>query len=303
VSYGLAALAILAIKAAGGYSMASLSAASKIAPFSALGTQLRYTGQNLLYLFAAGYQEPPGVSTAIGAVHFVGVLLALCGVLVGIVALFRRGDRITQMLTVGALIVLAAGGATTNMLPVSGAHEIAVLLPFGAVRAGRTVGPWLAGRRVPRMALMPVLGVAGACYLAGLGYNVSQPPQPAATQSLANWLVAHHLTRGLGTYWAGSSTTLASGGQVRVAPTVANGKGARTWVTRPSWYDPATSYANFVVATDHGQTPWAFNVTGVLRVFGKPAREYRAGGYVILVWNKNLLSQVATPVQPDPYPG
>jgi hypothetical protein len=215
--------------------------------------------------------------------------------------LFRRGDRVTQVLTVGALIILAAGGATTNMLPVSGAHEIAVLLPFGAVLAGRTVGPWLATRRTPRMVLTPALCVVGACYLAGLGYNVSQPPRPAANQSLANWLVAHHLTSGLGTYWAGSSTTLASGGQVRVAPTITNGSAARTWVTRPSWYDPATSYANFVVATSHGQTPMAFNVNGVMRVFGKPAREYHADGYVIMVWNKNLLSQVATPVQPHPY--
>jgi proteasome accessory factor C len=303
VSYGLAQLVVLAVKAAGGYSMASLSQASQIAPFSTLGTQLQHTGQNLLFLFGAGYLEPPGVMTAIGAVHFIGVLLALCGVLAGIVALFQRGDRVTQVITIGTLVTLAAGSATTTDTVVSGAHEIAVVLPFGAVLAGRTIGPWLTERRLPRVVLAPVLGVVLVCYLAGLGYNVSQPPRPADTQSLADWLLAHHLARGLGKYWAANSTTLASGGRVRVAPAVANGRGARTWVTKPSWYDPATSYANFVVATSGGQTPSAFNVNGVLQAFGKPAREYHADGYVILVWNKNLLSQVATPVQPHPYLG
>jgi hypothetical protein len=301
VSYGLAQLAVLAIKAAGGYSMESLS--PQIVSFSVLGTQLQHIGQNLLFLFGAGYQEPSGVMTAIGAVHFIGVLLALCGVLAGVVALFRRGDRVTQVLTVGILITLAAAIVTNSDAVVSGAHEIAVLLPFGAVLAGRTIGPWLTARRMPRMVLAPVLGVVLAGYLAGLGYNASQPPIPADTQSLASWLMAHHLTRGLGRYWAANSTTLASGGQVRVAPAEANGRAARTWVTKPAWYDPVTSYANFVLATSHGQTPSAFNVNSVLQAFGKPAREYHADGYVILVWNKNLLSQVATPVQPDQFTG
>jgi hypothetical protein len=303
VSYVLAVLAVLAIKAAGGYSMESPS--PQIVPFSTLGTQLQHTGQNLLILFGVGYQEPSGVLTAIGAVHFIGVLLALCGVLAGVVALFRRGDRVTQVLTAGTLITLVAALATNTDSLVSGTHDIVVLLPFGAVLAGRTVGPWLAGRRMPRvtLTLTPVLCVAGACYLAGLGYNTAQPQQPAATQNLADWLLAHHLTSGLGTYWAGNSTTLASGGRVRVAPTDASGRGARAWITKPSWYDPATSYANFVVATSGATTPLAFNVNGVLRAFGKPAREYRADGYVILVWHKNLLSQVTTPPQPHPYTG
>ena len=301
VSYVLAVRAVLAIKAAGGYSMESPS--PKIVPLSTLGTQLQHTGQNLLILFGVGYQEPSGVLTAIGAVHYIGVLLALCGVLAGVVALFRRGDRVTQVLAAGTLITLVAALATNTDSLVSGTHDIVVLLPFGAVLAGRTVGPWLAGHRMPRMTLTPVLCVAGACYLAGLGYNTSQPQQPAAAQSLADLLLAHHLTSGLGTYWAGNSTTLASGGRVRVAPTISNGRGARTWITKPAWYDPATSYANFVVATSGAPTALAYNVKDVLRAFGKPAREYRADGYVILVWHKNLLSQVVTPPQPHPYKG
>jgi hypothetical protein len=34
---------------------------------------------------------------------------------------------------------------------------------------------------------------------------------------------------------------------------------------------------------------------GVRRAFGKPAREYRVGQYIIMVWDKNLLLQVSKP--------
>jgi len=323
VSVELTRLVVSAINAAGGYSMQPLTVA-KIAPTAEWGHQIYVTLQNVLILFGADFfDQSGGIQTAIAFLHFVGVALALAGLLIGIVGLFRprsvskrvrRGirwgrpprsgtERVTQILTVGIGATLVAGTFATQTVLISGAHEIAVVLPFGAVLAGRTLGPWLAGtraRRPPRRTLAPVLGVALACYLAALGYNASFPASPAETQGLADWLTAHHLTSGLGRYWAANSTTLASGGQVRVAAVTGNGWAAYPWVTKPGWYEPGQSYANFVVAAPGTVgTSDAFPEVAVQQVFGKPARVYQYGPYVIMVWNKNLLLQMLPPDQAE----
>jgi hypothetical protein len=293
-------LVVAGIEAAGGYTMASLGNVRHV-PFAEWGSQLKAAGQNVLILFGADfYDQPAGIRMVLAFAHFAGLALALTGLAIGVAGLFRRADRVTQILTVGTLGMLAAGTFGTQMLPVQGAHEIAVVLPFGAALAGRTLGPWLVSRRLPRRALAPLFGLALAGYLAALGYNVSMPERAAESQGLADWLVAHHLTSGLGTYWSANSTTLASGGRVRVAPVTGAGKAAYTWVAKPSWYDPRVSRADFVVAVPgEDGTPWALGESAVRRAFGKPSREYRYGQYVIMVWNSNLLLQMPQP-QPSP---
>jgi len=296
VSVGLTRLVVHGISAAGGYQMHALKVRQSI-PVSAWAEQVNLTVQNVLILFGADFwEQPTELRTAIAVLHLAGFLLALAGLLAGIACLFRSADRITQVLTVGTLVVLVAGAFATHMLLLQGAHQIAVVLPFGAVLAGRTVGSWLARRRLPRLALTPVLTAVLAGYLAALGWAAAQPKQQAETQQLADWLVAHHLTGGLAKYWAASSTTLSSGGQVLVAPTSDLGKQPYTWVAKGSWYDPAAARATFVVAVPGSAgNAYAFPETGVRRAFGKPAREYRVGQYIVMVWDKNLLLQVSKP--------
>ncbi len=298
VSVELTRLVVAGIRAAGGYSMQSLTSVAKLQPVATWGHLLKATGENVLILFGADfYEQPPGIRTAIAFLHFAGLALALAGLLIGIVGLFRRADRVTQILTAGTLVTLAAGTLATKMVPVSGAHEIATVLPFGAVLAGRTVGPLLLRRRLPRITLLPLLGVALAGYLAALGYGAAQSPRPAETQGLASFLVAHHLSSGLGRYWAANSTTLASDGQVRVAAVQDNAQLAYPWVTEPAWYDPAVSYANFVIATPGSGNSYAFAASAVRHKFGKPSREYRYGSYLIMVWDRNILWQLPKPNQ------
>jgi hypothetical protein len=296
VSAGLTSLVVRGIRAAGGYQMHPVGVQQFI-PVSAWAGQIKLTAQNVLILFGADFfEQPTAMRTAIAVLHLAGVVLALAGLLAGIACLFRGADRIKQVLTVGTLAILAAGTFATHTLLLQGAHEIAVVLPFGAVLAGRTAGPWLARRRLPRLALTPVLAAALCGYLAALGWAAAQPKQQAETQGLADWLVAHHLTGGLARYWGAASTTLSSGGQVLVIPTAGLGPLPYTWIARANWYDPAASRATFVIAVP-GSTgnAYAFPETGVQRAFGKPAREYRVGQYVIMVWDKNLLLQVSKP--------
>jgi hypothetical protein len=300
VSVELTRLAIAAIKAAGGYRMQALKGGiGTLFPFASWRAQLSATGQNLLILFGANVSGQHGILLAIAYLHLAGIALAIAGMVAGIACLARRADRVTQILAVATLAALAAGTLATVMLPVSGAHEIAVVLPLSAALAGRTIGPWLVSQRLPRITLGPVLAVALGGYLAALGYAAAQPAQPAETQTLADWLVAHHLTAGLAKYWAANSTTLSSGGQVRVFPVSDLAQEPYTWVSKPAWYDPAVSRANFVVAVPGSAGPdgtaYAFSEPGVRSVFGPPAREYRVGQYIIMVWNKNLLLSVHPP--------
>ena len=145
-SYGAARLILAAIHAAGGFYVHGV--ASGFAPAAAIPRQLLWTGQNVLYLFGANYWHVPPLQAAFGYVHLAGVAVALCGLVLGARELFARlgsGDRITQTLTVGLLVTLVAGAFGTYMAPIQGAHEIAVVLPLGAVLGGRLIGPWLAG--------------------------------------------------------------------------------------------------------------------------------------------------------------
>jgi hypothetical protein len=78
----------------------------------------------------------------------------------------------------------------------------------------------LAGRLLPRrpatMALLPALAAVGVCYVGVLGYYSTRPALPPATQAVAGWLGANHLTRGIGDYWAANITTVATSDRVQV---------------------------------------------------------------------------------------
>ena len=117
-------------------------------------------------------------------------------------------------------------------------------------------------------------------------------------QALADFLVAHHLTSGLGGYWDADVTSLGSGGKVTIAPLVDGLKYGYPWESKASWFDPKVSSANFVIAHVqnlgdrlHTRNP------GRPRHFGKPAKEYFLGKTVVLVYDRNLLRSV---IQPTP---
>ncbi|MGH3168830.1 MAG: hypothetical protein ACRDN0_23475, partial [Trebonia sp.] len=150
-----------------------------------------------------------------------------------------------------------------------------------------------------RAGLTALLGATATGYLAVLGYSVSQPSLPPQNQALAGFLAAHDLTSGIGRYWAANITTAISDWHVRVIPAQPAPSDPYPWLTRPSWYDPAENYANFVVAGDSPGSS-TYPVQDVLSAFGQPAREYRFDGYVIMVYHRNLLRDMQPPVQPNP---
>jgi hypothetical protein len=332
VSFGLTQLANRAITSLGGFYLHAIPAKSQISHWATVPAQLRALGQNLMYLFGSNFWIRPQPLTFFAYLHLIGLAVALIGLLIALWS-WPRADRVTRTLIIALFAVFAAGAVSPLMQPISGTHEIAIILPLGACLAGRVIGPWLAsgrraevdgpaadglaadrpaadaqvasaragrgrlGRRKPtaRVAAACVLAAVGIGYLCNLGYNAAQPSRPSVNQALADFLVAHHLTSGLGGYWDADVTSLGSGGKVTIAPLVDGLKYGYPWESKASWFDPRVSSANFVIAHVQNLGGGYIPVTLAKERFGKPAREYFLGKTVVLVYDRNLLRSVIRP--------
>jgi hypothetical protein len=191
---------------------------------------------------------------------------------------------------VGILLQLAAYGVSTLPYASYQNHEIACVLPFGAVLAGRVVGDWLARTR-----LLPALAVVAAGYLVALGYGMWLPQAPANDQALVPWLRAHHLTAGFSDYSNGAAIDMVSGGTMTMTePYVYQGYASREplFEEKASDFDPRRHYANFVVETSQDWVINYLNPKWIDSAFGKPARVYHYRTWTILVWHKNLLDEL-----------
>ena len=274
-SAGLARLLDLALRALGGFDVRPLGGVALASP-RLVPANAGLLWRSLILLFGANNPGPPRQAQTISAhgllvgmadLHVIGLLLAAAGLAAGIAALAtRRADRVTQMLLAAVVAVLAAGAGTTVLRSLSNAHEVAVLLPLGAVLAGRTLpeafrltaarlrlAPGAARlRRAPRGTTSPplrarrragiailVLGAWLALNAAELGYAAAWPAVPPPQQAVAAWLVAHHERTGLAGYWQAASTTVTSGGRVLVAAITLGPAPA----TAPSGAPPGTSHS------------------------------------------------------------
>jgi len=323
-SYGLTRVISSGIRAAGGFYVFP-SHTLGIAPVSALPHQLLETVQDALMLFSANYWgQRTALDTATGYLHLAAVAVALCGLALAVWGLFfrlggsfrpdpsgapdvraARADRVSQVLAVGACVMLAASVFAAPAVPVHSAHEIAIVVPMTAVLGGRLVGPWLSGARraaagtrrprtdVARIPVAFVLAVAGACYLGVLGYTAAQSARQPSTPTLASWLVAHRLTSGLAGYWVANLTTLDADGQVRIAGVSGGGTAANAWESDATWYNAADSAANFVVVAPAPPSAAITPPLAAVRAFyGRPARTYRFQQYTVLVYDYNVLRQL-----------
>ena len=249
------------------------------------------TGQGLLQLFGADFTGlPVGHLAAFAVFHLTGfglVLWALCRT----VRRFGTADLLDQVLTVAIAVNLAAYLFTVQAQNIATTREMAAVLPFGAVLAGRQLAwPLLAARLAPVMA--GVLAVYGGM----LASDAMRPPVPAPAANLTVWLAEHDLTQGLAGYWQASSLTLDSRDTVRVRA-VAMSRGVVAsqayWEANGAWYDPATHYADFIVSMGPARN-WADQalVRQMEAQAGRPAEVYHFGPYTIAVWRRNLLTRL-----------
>jgi hypothetical protein len=285
-----AELALRLMRAVGGFAV-WLPRYEPVHSFDALTHTLGITGQGLLLLAGADFLGlRPGALTAVVFLHLVGVIVLGLGVLLAVRRFGRDLGFVDQIILTAVALNLALYAVSTEAVSILATHEIAAVLPLSAVLAARVLADRvLAVRFVPAVLLVVLAG-----YLAGFGYELAQPPPPQNHQ-LTSWLAAHHLDSGLSGYWEANVVTLTSGDRVRVrALVVAGGRViCDEWESDVAWYDSGRVSANFVVlypatAGNRGFT----NRSAVVATFGRPARTYRVGAYQVLVWRRNLLSEL-----------
>jgi len=246
-------------------------------------------GWKVLEVFGASYTGLSGIWLALAFLHMVSVLVVLWA-LARVARRFFSVSLVDQVLAV-AIVLNVALYLLTNAAD-EAAHEVAIIVPFGAALAARvlTPGPWVGRVRLAGFAA-GILVLAG--YTAGLGYEISQPTAPPANTSLGPWLLDHHLTYGLSGYWTSSGVTVESGGRVEIRALMQYTMKRDLWMSDISWYNPKLHYADFIVLDSRPgfMNHWEPRAL-VQKYFGPPARTYHTGPYTVLVWNRNLLSSV-----------
>jgi hypothetical protein len=296
-SVAAAALASRLIRAAGGYVVWPPS--TPLSPIGLLRRHAELAYHGVLTLFGADFAgQRPGIGLLFAAAHLVGVAMAATAFCLALRQFLGSGDLLVPAFAAAIALNLAAYVGSQIPVNIATTREIAIVLPYGAVLAGRLLaGPLIAVRRPARIAVVAAAACTLLCYLAAIGYDAAQRPVPAEDSDLVAWLARHHLSHGLGSYWQANSTTADSGGLIEVrAAAVRGGLLQRNvlWEAKLSWYDPGSQYANFVVVARQPSTEYVqISAGAAVRAFGQPARTYRFGRYIVMVWNKNLLATLA----------
>jgi hypothetical protein len=295
--------------------MGSLTQVAAITSLSPLHVifwhNFRVAGLCLLVLAGADFigVHPP-IRAGFEMLHLVGAVLGAVAILVATWRFLRDRDLITQLLLAGIVVNLVTFIIGTHAVELTFTHEMSDVLPFAAALAGRVLADYLAAIKVGAVRIaVPVLCLALVGYLGGTAYELHEPKLPAQNASLASWLREHGFRYGLSGYWAANVVTLSTQEQVRVLPINRTKQGkviVATQLIKRAWYDPQQSTANFVVLfpTYAGVEPFTgftgtvgfTSETNVIATFGRPAKTYHYQQYTILVWNKNLLADMATPV-------
>jgi hypothetical protein len=292
---GLAWVAERVLRALGGYVVAPVPFTFTLHDFPASLHSLWAVPQ----IFGADYRGLAGGPYYTALLHMVSLALVGLALLLLARRFFSGAALVDQVLGVAiagnlALFVLTSAGS-------EGPHEIAVVAPFGAALAARMLaGPRVAGARAARPLARRARAVAYGAglvvlvgYLGGLAHDVVQPASPPAFARVASWLQAHHLRYGLGGYWESGIVTVQADGQVKVRALLKATLGPDLWLAKPAWYDPTDEQANFVVlsSTPGFKNNWEPRAL-VSKYFGRPAHVYNFGPYTVMVWDRNILSDI-----------
>ena len=204
-----------------------------------------------------------------------------------VVVTWRSASRAEQLLC--AAIVINISVYVISTMPAPGdPWDIIAVLPCGAVLAARALVP---GHISDTVQARVATGLVAIAALLPLTVAAIQPAAAVPTAPLSAWLRAHGLTYGLAGYWTSSVITLHTRNQVQVRAVAMRGGQVfqYDWETNTSWYDASRRDATFVIIDLHGNglSPSAESY------FGRPAKIEYVTHWAILIYQKNLLRQVA----------
>ncbi|MBV9380069.1 MAG: hypothetical protein JO242_05295 [Streptosporangiaceae bacterium] len=286
VSVPAASLATRLIRDHGGWVISPVP--TGFASTAAMPKNFSLTFEGLLELFGADFfGEQTGRDAAFAFVHLAGLALAVLAIGLAVRHFLGR-ELIVGVLATAIVLNVAAYISSDQVSNILSTREIAPVLPFAAVLAGR-----LLAERVLAARLKYVMAGVLACYAGMLGFAAAQPAAPPQYADLAAWLSAHDLTSGVSGYSEANIVTLETGGTIQIRPVVANGPfiASRTWEANRSWYGPSAHSANFLaISSSAGFDVFEVTAQQASATFGPPAGVYRFGRYTVMVWNENLLT-------------
>jgi len=241
----------------------------------------------LLFGVLAAGSSSSSLTHVAGYILGLACLLAAAAGVARVAWTWRTASRAEQLLCVAIVIDLSAYVFST--MPVrSNPYEVVAVLPCGAVLAARAcvpghmAGTLRAGIATSLAVIVPLLTLTTAA---------ARPAVAAPTVSLSAWLEAHGLTYGLAGYWSSSIVTLQSGNRVQVRAVVMQGRQVvpYDWETNTLWFDASRHDATFVIVdlARNGLSPSAE------QFFGTPDKIGHVAHWTILIYQKNLLEQVA----------
>jgi hypothetical protein len=233
-----------------------------------------------------------GAHALAGAVVLLVLLGALAGMLRGAWRGGAGGDgrwRLDDLLVLGCLgdlgvfelLALSNNPAYTRYLTAG--------VVFATVLAGRQLGRLATGRGRGRTAhcaaVLAILLVVAFSAEVVSELRAPGPAQPVA--ALDAFLQRHHLSHGVGDYWAASVVTLETKGTVAVRPVVADLRGVLVRDGRQSdvaWY--RGQRFQFLV---YQRAPFGrVDLATITRTFGPPERTYTIGTYYVALWTHLL---------------
>jgi hypothetical protein len=267
---------------------------AQIAPARTWPHHVPVTLGNIRLLFGAVHEQSTKMGVAGSAFGLACLLAAVFG-LVWVVCRRSRATRAEQLLCVAVVCNIGIDVISTAATPAN-PHELAVILPAGAVLAARAIVP-------ARISFLPAAFIAVAltavAAIAPLAAAATAAPVKPFMGPVTTWLDAHGLRYGIAGYWLAASGTLQAGDEIQIR-TVDLGKKIRGsgrelvdsgYQVEPSWYDPSLHDATFVIA-DPGA---GFPVAMFERAFGRPAATHAVGGYTVLIYRTNLLRLLHRP--------
>lgn len=236
-----------------------------------------------------------GLDQAIALTHLVGVIFAVWGACaIARRFFFRDADIVSQLLLAGIVANIGAYVPSTLAHHTAlNAREIAPVLPFAAVLAGRMIGDRLVRGpvwtiKIPRLTSRPAqrkprrtlglrlvaipLVVLFGWYSYGLFRQADTPAASEPLTQVAAFLEANHLSYGLGGYWDSSVITVETGGTVTIRAVTPACLQPYKWESKADWYDPTKHVANFILLS---------NVNGYFTKFAA----YGGALYVLGVWS------------------
>jgi hypothetical protein len=275
----------------------------QLVPGRDLARNLGGTLQDVLNLFSASPRGRPdsGPGPILVAIHLALFSLVAIACWIALRRLFWNGDLVAALLASGIVANLAAYTLLFLTGPSTG-QDIAPVFGMGAALAGRVLGGPLARFWQDRRA-WPLLAAWAAVILAvAVPPLVTARPVPPANATLATWLTGHGLYSGIAQYWQANSVTLDSHGAITMRDVwdygPAGGIRPYPWEENTSLLDPQHNYANFVIAAAHS----GLTRPAIERRFGPPARVYKVGKFTVLVYDRNLMPDIASLPAPGPGP-